>query len=101
MGEPDRRSGSLFGPPSALVARAVGVACIAVGFVFGIEGLADPESAWLRTALALIVTGLMAQLYAMYASVRHRRARGGPEDGSSTEQGREDDRDDGRGPGSG
>lgn len=83
MAQADRRGRSLFGPPSALVARAVGVACIAVGFVFGIEGLADPQSPWLRTALALIVTGLLAQLYAMYASVRHRRARQ-RQDGEST-----------------
>lgn len=60
---------------NALVARAVGVTCIAVGFVLGIEGLANPESGWLRVALALIATGLLAQLYGMYAAVRHRRAR--------------------------
>ncbi len=75
MAQKDRRGPSLFGPPSALVARAVGVVCISVGFVLGIEGLAEPESAYLRTALALIVTGLLAQLYGMYASIRHRRAR--------------------------
>ena len=83
MARTDRRGRSLLGPPSALVARAVGVACIAVGFVFGIEGLADPQSSWLHSALALIVTGLLAQLFAMYASVRHRRRHEG-QDGGGT-----------------
>ena len=89
MPDADRRRVSLFGPPSALVARGFGVACIAVGFVLGIEGLADPESAWLRSALALIVTGLLAQVYAMYAAVKHRRAREGTQEDAT--EGRTDD----------
>ena len=99
MAQPDQRRLSLFGPPSALVARAVGVVCIAAGFVLGIEGLADPGSAWLRTALALIMTGLLAQLYGMYASVRHRRTRERQDGGSTTGKGTEGGTDDGRGPG--
>ncbi len=98
MPQADRRGLSLFGPPSALVARAFGVACIAVGFVIGIEGLASPETAWLRTSLALIVTGLLAQVYGMYATVQHRRARAGREEGSTGEKGKEGGIDDGPGP---
>ncbi len=100
MPQADRRGLSLFGPPSALVARAFGVACIAVGFVLGIEALASPESAWLRTSLALIVTGLLAQVYGMYVTVKHRRAREAGEGGSGEENGkRKSGIDDGPGPG--
>ena len=61
------------GPPSALVARTVGIVCIALGFVVGMEGLSDPNSMWLRTALGLIVTGLLAQVYALLCRVRQVR----------------------------
>lgn len=67
------------GPPSALVARTVGIVCIALGFVVGMEGLSDPQSMWLHTALGLIVTGLLAQVYALLCrvrQVRHPEARG-------------------------
>lgn len=60
-----------------MVARAVGVLCIAGGFVLGMHGLANPDSSWLRTALGLIVTGLVAQAYALGATIRHRRRGGG------------------------
>ncbi len=67
------------GPPSALAARAVGVVCIALGFVVGIDGLGRADPFWLRTALGLIVTGLVAQAYALYCALRrssHLKARG-------------------------
>ncbi len=63
------------GPPSVLVARSVGIVCIASGFVAGIEGLSRPDSVWLPTAFALILTGLVAQGYAFYQTVRNLRRR--------------------------
>jgi len=43
---------------------------IALGFVAGMQGLEHPDSIWLGTALGLIVTGLLAQGYALYSSLR-------------------------------
>jgi hypothetical protein len=60
-------------PASAMIARSVGVICIAAGFVTGMYGLEHPESAWLRTALGLIVTGLLAQGYALFSTLQRRR----------------------------
>ncbi len=59
---------------NALIARAMGIVFIAVGFMSGIYGLEYPDTAWLRTALGLLVTGMMAQGYAMYCSIRWIRA---------------------------
>ncbi|MGH7233300.1 MAG: hypothetical protein ACREJU_18355 [Nitrospiraceae bacterium] len=61
---------------SAFIARAVGVVSIALGFIFGMYGLDHPESIWLKTALGLTATGMIAQGYALYCSIR--RARGSP-----------------------
>ncbi len=55
---------------NALIARGVGVVCIAGGFVLGVYGLEFPNTIWLKTALGLLVTGMMAQGYAMYCSIR-------------------------------
>ncbi len=55
---------------NALIARGVGVVCIAGGFMLGIYGLEYPTTMWLQTALGLLVTGMMAQGYAMYCSIR-------------------------------
>ncbi len=51
--------------PEILIARSVGIICIALGFVLGMHGLDHPESIWLSTALGLIVTGMIAQLFAL------------------------------------
>jgi hypothetical protein len=53
-----------------MVARFAGILCIALGFVIGIYGLDDPESRWLQTSLGLLVTGMLAQGYALYCSVK-------------------------------
>lgn len=55
---------------SAAIARSVGVVAIALGFVLGMQGLDEPHSGWLNTAQALIVTGLLAQGYALWCTVR-------------------------------
>ena len=55
---------------NALIARGVGVVCIAGGFMLGVYGLEFPNTIWLQTALGLLVTGMMAQGYAMYCSIR-------------------------------
>ena len=55
---------------NAGIARAVGILCIAAGFIGGMYGLDHPTSPWLRTSLVLIVTGLLAQGYALYCSLR-------------------------------
>jgi hypothetical protein len=57
----------------ALIARSVGIVAIALGFVSGIYGLEHTETMWLRTALGLLVTGMLAQGYAMYCSIKWMR----------------------------
>jgi Kef-type K+ transport system membrane component KefB len=57
----------------AVIARSVGIVAIALGFVSGMHGLDHPDSIWLRTALGLIVTGMMAQGYALYCTLRRMR----------------------------
>ena len=58
---------------SGFIARTVGVVSIALGFVIGMYGLDHPESVWLKTALGLIATGMLAQGYALYCSIRRAR----------------------------
>jgi hypothetical protein len=48
---------------------------IALGFVIGIYGLEDTEAWWLQTALGLLATGMLAQGYALYCSVKRRQER--------------------------
>lgn len=55
---------------SATIARVVGVVAIALGFVLGMRGLDQPDSPWLGTAQGLIVTGLLAQGYALWCTIR-------------------------------
>jgi uncharacterized membrane protein len=54
-----------------MIARFVGIVAIALGFVIGMYGLDDTEAPWLQTALGLLVTGMLAQGYALYCSVKH------------------------------
>jgi hypothetical protein len=65
MGDPMGNAGI-----GALIARSVGIVCIALGFILGMQGLDHPDSIWLRTSLGLIATGLLAQGYALYCTVR-------------------------------
>lgn len=58
---------------NALVARSVGIVAIALGFIIGMYGLDHPASHWLRTALGLLVTGMIAQGYALYCSIKRMR----------------------------
>jgi hypothetical protein len=58
---------------SATIARSVGVVAIALGFVLGMQGLDQPDSGWLKTAQGLIVTGLLAQGYALWCTIRWKR----------------------------
>jgi hypothetical protein len=46
---------------------------IALGFVIGIYGLEDTGAPWLQTALGLLATGMLAQGYALYCSVKRRQ----------------------------
>jgi hypothetical protein len=55
---------------NAMVARFVGIVSIALGFVLGIYGLDEHGSTWLQTALGLLVTGMLAQGYALYCSIK-------------------------------
>ncbi len=55
---------------NAVIARFVGIISIALGFVFGLYGLDDPGSRWLQTSLGLLTTGLLAQGYALYCSIK-------------------------------
>jgi hypothetical protein len=56
-----------------MIARFVGIVAIALGFVVGIYGLEDTGAQWMKTALGLLVTGMLAQGYALYCSVKHMR----------------------------
>jgi polyferredoxin len=68
------------GPPKTLpinkwwlrrvIARSVGIIAIALGFVIGLYGLDHPASHWLPAALGLLVTGMVAQGYGLYCSVK-------------------------------
>jgi hypothetical protein len=53
---------------SVMVARVVGILCVAAGFLLGIHGLDHPGSLMLPTALGIIVTGLVAQVFALVTS---------------------------------
>lgn len=55
---------------SAIIARSVGIVAIALGFVIGMYGLDHPASHWLQTALGFLVTGMVAQGYAIYCSIK-------------------------------
>ena len=53
-----------------MIARFVGIVAIALGFVIGIYGLEETGARWLQTALGLLATGMLAQGYALYCSVK-------------------------------
>jgi hypothetical protein len=55
---------------NAIVARFVGIVAIALGFMLGMYGLDEQGSRWLQTALGLLVTGMLAQGYALYCSIK-------------------------------
>ena len=55
---------------NARVARFVGILAIALGFILGMYALEEQGSRWLQTALGLLVTGMLAQGYALYCSVK-------------------------------
>jgi hypothetical protein len=55
---------------NAVIARSVGIVAIALGFILGMYGLDHPASHWLQTALGLLVTGMLAQGYALYCSIK-------------------------------
>lgn len=57
-------------PTTSFIPRSVGIVLISLGFVVGMHGLEHPGSIWLGTALGLIVTGLLAQGYALYCSIK-------------------------------
>ena len=56
-----------------MIARFVGIVAIALGFVIGIYGLENTGAGWLQMALGLLVTGMLAQGYALYCSVKRRQ----------------------------
>ena len=55
------------------IARSVGIVAVALGFVIGMYGLDHPTAAWLPTALGLLVTGMVAQGYGLYCSIKRMR----------------------------
>ena len=66
----DEQPASMNWRMNAMVARLVGIMSIALGFILGIYGLDEQGSRWLQTALGLLVTGMLAQGYALYCSVK-------------------------------
>ncbi len=50
---------------SVMIARVMGILCVAIGFMLGIHGLEYPGSPMLPTALGMIATGLVAQVFAL------------------------------------
>jgi hypothetical protein len=75
---------------NATIARSVGVVAIALGFVGGMQGLDEPESGWLQAAQGLIVTGLLAQGYALWCTVRWKREREAQDEGEPYRRNRHD-----------
>lgn len=67
---PEQDAPSINWHMNAMIARAVGIVAIALGFVCGMYGLDHPETSWLPTALGLLVTGMLAQGYALYCSIK-------------------------------
>jgi len=67
---PEKDTPSIKWHTNAMIARAVGIVAIALGFVSGMYGLDHPETSWLPTALGLLVTGMLAQGYALYCSIK-------------------------------
>ncbi len=63
-------SGQINWRTNAMVARFVGIVSIALGFILGMYGLDEQGSRWLQTALGLLVTGMLAQGYALFCSVK-------------------------------
>ncbi|MDX1410546.1 MAG: hypothetical protein R3351_00165 [Nitrospirales bacterium] len=61
----------IFHRPDIVIARSVGILCIAGGFIIGMQGLDHPGSLWMPVALGLITTGLMAQVYALVRSLTY------------------------------
>ncbi|MEW6542751.1 MAG: hypothetical protein AB1411_03975 [Nitrospirota bacterium] len=61
----------------AFVARTVGIVCIALGFVAGMQGLDRPDSLWMGTALGLLATGMLAQGYALYCTFKRMKGKDG------------------------
>lgn len=55
---------------NAMVARFVGIVAIALGFILGMYGLDEQGAQWLQTALGLLATGMLAQGYALYCSIK-------------------------------
>lgn len=55
---------------NGMIARFVGIVAIALGVVIGIYGLEDTGARWLQMALGLLATGMLAQGYALYCSVK-------------------------------
>ena len=51
-----------------IIARVVGILCVAGGFILGIQGLEQPDSSLLPTALGMIVAGVFAQIFALVRS---------------------------------
>jgi uncharacterized membrane protein len=58
---------------TGMIARVVGIVAIALGFVIGIYGLEDSGAGWLQTALGFLVTGMLAQGYALYCAIKHKQ----------------------------
>lgn len=58
---------------NGMIARFMGIVAIALGFVIGIYGLEHTGTRWLQTALGLLATGMLAQSYALYCSVKRMR----------------------------
>ncbi|MCG3778729.1 MAG: hypothetical protein JW388_1454 [Nitrospira sp.] len=55
---------------NGMIARFVGIVAIALGFVVGTYSLEETGARWLQTALGLLATGMLAQGYALYCSVK-------------------------------
>ncbi len=57
---------------SGVVARFVGKAFVALGFILGTYGLTDGSETIKQTALALLIAGVLASAYGAYHWIRHR-----------------------------
>ncbi len=55
-----------------VIARFAGKACVAFGFILGTYGLTEGSETIKRTALGLLITGVLASAYGAYHWIRNR-----------------------------
>lgn len=58
--------------PSGMIARFTGKIFVALGFIVGIYGLTEGHPMALQAGLGLLVAGVLASVYGLFHSLKHR-----------------------------